>query len=73
MNTTDDTGGGPWPHPVDFDPDDTGTPVETRHFYQWRDLWRVTSDTARGRLVALRNAGRATNDGRIWTVKGGRW
>ena len=69
MNTTDDTGGGPWPLPVEFDPDDTGSRVLIRNFWQWKRLWGLTSAQTRGRLVALRNDGKATNDGKIWKLK----
>ena len=65
---TDDCGSGPWPLPVCFDPDDTGSTVCTRDFYQWRDLWQLSSWQAKGRLQRLRNAGKAKRHGWIWTL-----
>jgi hypothetical protein len=47
---TDDCGSGPWPLPVCFDPDDTGSTVCTRDFYQWRDLWQLSSWQAKKML-----------------------
>lgn len=69
MKTTDDSGAGPWPLPVEFDPDDTGSRVLIRSFWQWKRLWGLTSAQTRGRLVSLRNDGEATNDGKIWKLK----